>query len=275
VIDGDFFAHRAYHALPKSIRRGGGKDARAIVGFANALILLYETHSPRAVLVGWDTLDVPTYRHKALETYQAGRVFEDDLIEQLSLLPEFVSACGFVSAKAPGYEADDFLASAAASEEKSGGAAIVATGDRDAFQLASGATTILQPVRGGSMARIGPAEVHERYGVDPSQVPDFIALRGDASDRIPGAKGVGEKGAASLLRRFGSLEKAIEAGRFPLEAEKLRLYRCIATMDRSAPLPALPDRTPAWNEAAAMARGWELKQLANRLEVLAAASSGR
>src|SRR5208337_2588580 len=79
-------------------------------------------------------------------------------------------------------------------------------GDRDAYQLASEATTILQPIRAGELARIGPAEVRERYGVDPEQVPDFIALRGDASDRIPGAKGIGEKGAASVLRKYGSLE---------------------------------------------------------------------
>ena len=235
VIDGDSFAHRAYHAVPKTIRRAGNKGAGAIVGFANFLLRLYESERPRAVLVGWDTLDAPTYRHKALEGYQAGRRFDDDLIDQLAVLPEFVAACGFASAKAAGYEADDFLAAAAAQEEREGGTAIVATGDRDAYQLASEATTILQPVRAGEMVRIGPAEVRERYGVDPRQVPDFIALRGDASDRIPGAKGIGEKGAASILRRYGSLENAIAAGRFPAQAEKLRLYRSIATMDRSAP----------------------------------------
>ena len=97
---------------------------------------------------------------------------------------------------------DDFLAAAVASEELRGGKAIVATGDRDAFQLASEMTTILQPVRAGVMARIGPNEVRERYGVEPKQVPDFIALRGDPSDKLPGAPGVGSKGAASLLSRL-------------------------------------------------------------------------
>jgi DNA polymerase-1 len=146
---------------------------------------------------------------------------------------------------------------------------IVATGDRDAYQLASEATTIVQPVRAGEMVRIGPSDVRKRYGIDPRQVPDFIALRGDASDRIPGAKGVGEKGAASILRRYGSLENAIAAGRFPTQAEKLRLYRSIATMDRSAPLPALADQRPSWHKAAALARDWQLKKLAERLEGLA------
>lgn len=265
VIDGNSFAHRAFHAVPKSIRRAGNKGAGAIVGFANFLLRLYEGEQPRAVLVGWDTLDAPTYRHRALEGYQAGRRFDDELVEQLNVLPEFVTACGFAAAKAAGYEADDFLAAAAAQEERKGGTVIVATGDRDAYQLASEVTTILQPLRAGEMARIGPAQVRERYGVDPRQVPDFIALRGDASDRIPGAKGIGEKGAASILKRYGSLENAIAAGRFPNQAEKLRLYRSIATMDRSAPLPALPDQKPTWDKAAALARDWQLKKLAERL----------
>jgi DNA polymerase-1 len=239
------------------------------VGFANFLLRLYESEQPRAVLVGWDTLDAPTYRHRALEGYQGGRQFDDELIDQLNLLPEFVRACGFASAKAADYEADDFLAAAVAKEEQEGGTVIVATGDRDAYQLASEATTILQPLRAGEMVRIGPAEVRKRYGVDPRQVPDFIALRGDASDRIPGAKGIGEKGAASILRRYGSLENAIAAGRFPAQAEKLRLYRSVATMDRSAPLPALPDQKPTWSRAAALAQDWQLKKLAERLAGLA------
>jgi 5'-3' exonuclease len=107
---------------------------------------------------------------------------------------EFVSACGFVNAKGAGYEADDFLAAAVATEERRGGTVLVASGDRDTFQLASDRTTILYPVRAGEMARIGPAEVRARYGVDPQQVPDFIALRGDPSDKLPGAPGVGAVG---------------------------------------------------------------------------------
>ena len=146
--------------------------------------------------------------------------------------------------------------------------AIVASGDRDAFQLASDKTTILQPVRAGEMARIGPAEVRERYGVEPKQVPDFIAIRGDPSDKIPGLSGVGPKGAASLLRRYGSLEAALEQGSFAAQAEQLRLYRSIATMDASAPLPPLDDQTPSWGAAAALARDWELTQLADRLAAI-------
>ena len=192
IVDGDSFAHRAYHALPKSIRRRGNKGAGAILGFANYLLRFHESEKPRAVLVAWDTLDAPTCRHDALPGYQAGREFDGELVDQLVALPEFVTACGFVCAKAAGYEADDFLAAAVAREERRGGTAIVATGDRDAYQLASDRTTVLQPVRAGELARIGPAEVRARYGVDPKQVPDFIALRGDSSDRIPGLAGMGD-----------------------------------------------------------------------------------
>jgi DNA polymerase-1 len=271
IVDGDSFAHRAFHALPKSIRRRGNKGAGAILGFANILLKLYDTEKPRAVLVGWDTLDEPTFRHEAFEGYQSGRTFDDELVDQLELLPEFVRACGFACAKAAGYEADDFLAAAVAREEKLGGTALVASGDRDAYQLASGRTTILQPIRAGEMARIGPAEVRQRYGVDPAQVPDFIALRGDSSDRIPGVSGVGAISAASILKKYGTLEKVLAAGRFAIQTDKLRLYRSIATMDKSAPLPPLRNQKPNWAKASALARDWRLNKLAERLDILAAA----
>jgi DNA polymerase-1 len=267
AIDGDSLAHRAYHALPKTIRRAGGRHpAGAIVGFANMLLRLWEDESPRAILVGWDTLSVPTYRHEELEGYQAGRHFDDDLLEQLELLPQLVEALGFACAKEPGYEADDFLAAAVAAEEKRRGTVLVATSDRDLFQLASDRTTILQPVRGVSeLTRVGPAEVRERYGVEPAQVPDFIALRGDPSDRIPGAPGVGPKTASDVLRTYGSLEATLEAGRFAGVAEELRLYRRIATLDASAPLPPLADQAPTWAEASALVKDWGVNQLAERL----------
>ncbi|HET6928074.1 MAG TPA: 5'-3' exonuclease H3TH domain-containing protein [Hyphomicrobiaceae bacterium] len=269
IVDGDSFAHRAYHALPKSIRRRGNKGGGAILGFANFLLRLYQSEAPRAVLVGWDTFDEPTYRHEALADYQSGRSFDDELIEQLEVLPDFVAACGFVCAKAAGYEADDFLAAAAAREEKLGGTALVASGDRDAYQLASERTTILQPIRAGEMARIGPTEVRQRYGVEPKQVPDFIALRGDASDRIPGAAGIGAIGAAALLRQYGSLEKALAAGRLAAQAQKLRLYRTIATLDKTAPLPPLRNQKASWAKASLLARDWQLNKLAERLQALA------
>jgi DNA polymerase-1 len=270
VIDGDSFAHRSYHALPKTILRRGRRPAGAILGFANMLLRLHRTERPRAVLVAWDTYEEPTYRHQQFPAYQSGREFDAELIEQLQAIPEFVSACGFQNAQGAGYEADDFLAAAVAAGERRNGRVLVASGDRDTFQLASERTTILYPLRAGEMARIGPAQVRERYGVEPKQVPDFIALRGDQSDRLPGLSGIGPSGAAALLRRHGSIEGLIGAGRFAgKQAERLRLFRSIATMDRKAPLPSLRRQKPTWHRAAVLARSWELNQLAKRLDELA------
>jgi DNA polymerase-1 len=272
AIDGDSLAHRAYHALPKSMTTAAGRPSGALVGFANFLLRLWQAEEPRAVVVGWDTLGVPTYRNETFPSYQSGRQFDDALVEQLDLLPELVAALGFTVAKAPGYEADDFLAAAVAQEESRNGSTLVATSDRDAFQLVSKLTTVLQPVKGVSeLARIGPAEVRERYGVEPRQVPDFIALRGDPSDKLPGARGIGPKTAASILAEYGTLEAALEAGRFSAQREELLLYRRIATMDASAPLPSITDQTPDWAGASALAEAWGLGNLAGRLEALAAA----
>jgi DNA polymerase-1 len=258
AIDGDSLAHRAYHALPKSIR------LNALVGFAGFLQRLWEAEQPEALLVAWDSLETPTYRHEALPAYQSGREFEDSILEQLALLPPFVESFGFQVAKAGGYEADDFLAAAARAWP---GPVLVATSDRDAYQLVTDRVGILQPVKGVSeLTRIGPAEVRERYGVEPGQVPDFIALRGDPSDKIPGARGVGPKKAADVLKQHGSLAQALADGRFPQIADELLLYRDIATMDADAPLPALAPTPPDWASAAVHARGLGLDGLAKRLE---------
>ena len=258
--DGDSFAHRAYHGLPKSIR------LNAVVGFTNMAMRLWQAEKPDCVLVAWDTLSVPTYRHEAFAPYQSGRVFEDSIVEQLEILPRVTAACGFATAKAPGYEADDFLAAGAKAWP---GDVLVATSDRDAFQLVSDRVTILQPAKGVSeITRIGPDEVRERYGVDPEQVPDLIALRGDPSDKLPGARGIGPKKAADVLRQYGTLEAALADGRFESEAEELRLFRRIATMDASAPLPPLEDQTPQWAEASSFADRLGLGALAGRLASL-------
>ena len=194
MVDGDSFAHRAFHALPRSIRRADGGPGNLLTGLTSMLLRLWEAEQPRAVVVGWDTLFVPTYRHELLPGYQAGREFDPELLEQLDLAPALLEAAGVVCGKAAGFEADDFLGAAVVAERARGGTSLVATSDRDAFQLVAKDVTILQPVRGVSeIARIGPDEVRERYDVEPAQVPDFIALRGDPSDKIPGARGVGRR----------------------------------------------------------------------------------
>jgi DNA polymerase-1 len=266
VIDGDSFAHRAFHALPRSFRRDDGGPANTLIGFMSMLLRLWQAERPRAVVVAWDTYGVPTYRNTLLAAYQSGREFDPEIVEQLALLPALVSSTGIVCCKEGGFEADDFLAAAVRAERGSGGTTLVATSDRDAFQLAAPDVTILQPVRGVSELRhIGPAEVRERYGVEPHQVPDFIALRGDPSDRIPGARGVGEKTAATLLQTFPDLEAMIAAGRFETEAAQLLVFRQIATLDPAAPLPDLPDLEPDWAAAARAAEDLGVGRLAARL----------
>jgi DNA polymerase I len=271
AVDGDSLAHRAFHALPRSIKDGDGKPANMIIGFANMLVSLWEAEQPRTVFVGWDTIGEPTYRHELLPGYQSGRDFPPELMYQLNRLPSLVEALGFQTAKAAGYEADDFLAAAARDEEARDGEVLVVTSDRDMTQLASERTILLMPRRGVSdIARVGLDEVRERFGVEPEQVPDFIALRGDTSDKIPGAPGVGPGRAAAILKKHGSLEASLEAGGFPNIAEDLRTYRRIATLDASAPLPPLEDRMPTWAEASALVRSWGLNQLADRLAARAA-----
>lgn len=267
AVDGDSFAHRAFHALPRSLRRADGRPANLLTGLVSMLGRLCQAERPRAVVVGWDTLGEPTYRNELLPAYQSGREFDPELVEQLELAPGLLEACGLVCVKRAGFEADDVLAAAVVRERERGGTTLVATSDRDAFQLAASDVTILQPVRGVSeLARIGPAGVRERYGVEPGQVPDFIALRGDPSDRIPGARGVGAKTAASLLAGGASLESLLAAGRFAAEAGALRTYLRVATLDPTVPLPDLPDRPPDWAGGAEAARGLGLDRLAARLE---------
>ncbi len=271
AIDGDNLAHRAFHALPSSIKDGAGNQANMIVGFANMLARSWEDEEPRTVFVGFDSVGIPTYRSELLPEYQSGRDFPPVLTSQLDRLPELVGTLGFQWAKADGYEADDFLGAVVAAEEARGGEALVLTNDRDLFQLASAKTTILRPKPGQrELVRIGPAQVNEIYGVPPELVPDFVALRGDPSDRIPGAKGIGPGRAASILAKHGSLEACLAAGGFPDQAETLRDYLRMATLQADAPIPDLPDVEPDWGAGADLADGWGLAGVARRFRERAA-----
>lgn len=267
VVDGDSLAHRAFHGLPKTTRDGDGRPANMLVGVANMLITLWDAATPRTILTCWDTLTEPTYRHDAFPGYQASREFDPELLEQLDRLPGMSESFGFPAAKAAGYEADDFLAAACATETAAGGITAVVTSDRDAFQLVSESVVVLLPRRGVTeLEKVDVADVVERYGVEPRQVVDFIALRGDPSDKIPGAKGIGPVRAAALLQEHGSLDDLLESGRFEAEADALRTYREIATMQVDAPLPPLPDAEPDWPGAATWAENAGLERLATRLE---------
>jgi DNA polymerase-1 len=250
VVDGDSLGHRAYHAMPP-VEGAGGKPVGLLLGFANMLLAHVASRKPRAVLVCLDARQ-RSYRHELLPQYQGRRdPFPDDLTSQLDLLPELAVAFGFAAVKVPPWEADDLLASAVAAEEEGGGTNLVLTSDRDSFQLVSDRTTVLVPVRGGGEPEeVGPEQVIERYGVRPDQVVDLIALRGDPSDNIPGAKGVGQKTAAELLRQYGDLEGIIDHARELSPARRAAIagaahdihrYRDVALMRADVPLPPVPD----------------------------------
>ncbi len=255
VIDGDNLAHRAYHSMPKTLKSADGRPINAIVGWTNMLLTIWDNEQPRSMYVAWDTLGVDTYRHKLWPTYQGGRVFDDAIVKQLSLLPSLAAAFGFGVGKQAGYEADDFMAAAAQAETARGGHSLLLTTDRDAYQLVSDQVTVLAPVRGvRDLVRIGPPQVVERMGVLPEQVPDFKALAGDASDNIPGARGIGPKAAASLLLKYGTLEAILEARQDTLGpplADQLLLFKqivCMRPQDLSVTLPETA--TPDWQAAA-------------------------
>jgi DNA polymerase-1 len=224
------------------------------------------------VFTAWDTLGVETYRHKLWPSYQAGREFDRAILEQLDILPQVAAAFGFGVGKQAGYEADDFMAAAAMAETARGGHSLVVTTDRDAYQLVSESVTVLAPRAGiRDLVRIGPAEVVERFGVLPEQVPDYKALAGDASDRIPGAKGIGPKAAAGLLLRHGTLEGVLAARADtlgPAVAEQLRVFRRIVCLQADVPVELPASGPPAWRRAAAELERLGAENLARRVAEL-------
>jgi DNA polymerase-1 len=255
IIDGDNLAHRAYHSMPKTLKSSDGRPINAIVGWTNMLLTLWDSEQPRSIFAAWDTLGVDTYRHKLWPTYQGGRVFDDAIVKQLNLLPSLAAAFGFGVGKQAGYEADDFMAAAAHAESARGGHSLLLTTDRDAYQLVSESVTVLAPRSGvRDLVRIGPAQVVERMGVLPEQIPDFKALAGDASDNIPGARGIGPKAAASLLLKYGTLEAVLDARQDtlgPPVSDQLRVFKqivCMRPQDLSVTLPETSP--PDWLGAA-------------------------
>ncbi len=204
---------RAFYALPDSIKGTDGRPVNALLGAANLILREVERHQPRAVVLCFGP-DAATYRVELFDGYHAERPeMPEALGPQFADSGDFFGAFGWEVAGHDSLEADDLLGTYARLEEEAGGRALLLTGDRDMFQCARERVTVLYVRTGGSRGaeEIAPDEVRERYGIGPELVPDFIALRGDPSDGIPGAKGVGEKTAAELLRRHGSLEAVLDA----------------------------------------------------------------
>ena len=211
AVDAPSMLFRAFYALPDSIKGKDGAPVNALLGTANLILRELEQHDPRAVVLCFGP-DAADYRVELFDGYHAERPeVPDTLAPQFADSRAFFEGFGWVVADHDSLEADDLLGSYARREAEAGGNALVMTGDRDMYQCAGDRVKVLYIRTGGKGAEVvDAAEVRRRYGIDPEQVPDFIALRGDPSDGIPGAKGIGEKTAAELLRRHGSLQAALD-----------------------------------------------------------------
>jgi len=276
VVDTPSMLFRAFYALPDSIKGPDGNPVNALLGAANLILREVEAHRPRAVVLCFGP-DAASYRTELYPTYHADRVeMPDGLAPQWADARDFFEAFGWTVAVSDSLEADDLLGTYAGREAEAGGRALLLTGDRDMYQCAGERVTVLYVRTGNKGAEeVTPEGVRKRYGVDPEQVPDFIALRGDPSDGLPGAKGVGPKTAAELLRRHGTLEttldNAIRERRPALRGalidarEELLAFKDIATL-RDAGGDRPPDRPTDWAAAAEAARGRGMNRLAERLE---------
>jgi 5'-3' exonuclease len=275
IVDGDSIVFRAFFALPASIKGADGRPVNALLGAANLILRVVEDHGPRAVVVCFGQ-EAAHYRKEAYEPYHAARPeLDPDLAHQYTLMHDWLRSFGWKVDLSPDMEADDLLASYAQAETERGGRALIMTGDRDMFQCARDDVDVLYVSTGKNMQLMGPAEVEERYGIPPELVPDFIALRGDPSDGIPGAKGIGEKTAAELLRKHGPLEDVMRAAvreettpkvRKALldETELILAFKQVATVQIVDVEP--PEDTPLDRErAAAKATELGMNALAKRL----------
>ena len=207
LLDGHSLAYRAFFALPaENFRTGTGQTTNAVYGFTSMLINLLRDEEPTHLAVAFD-VSRKTFRSERFAEYKANRTTTpDDFRGQIDLIKEVLGALNIPVFAVEGYEADDLIATLATEAEAEGYGVLITTGDRDAFQLVTDNITVLYPKRGVSdLGRIDPAEVDKRYGLSPTQYPDFAALRGDPSDNLPSIPGVGEKTAAKWVREFGSL----------------------------------------------------------------------
>src|SRR5438045_3556659 len=211
LIDGNSLAYRAYYALPDTIATSRGEPTNAIFGFASMLVKILTEYGPKATIVVWDA--GMSGREVTYEAYKADRKSRPDLLrEQWPHLEPLVEAFGYENVRVEGFEADDVIASLAERAKEAGLPVMIVTGDRDAYQLPDdGRVKVMTTSRGITDTRVYDSEgVVERYGIPPDLVPDFIGLKGDTSDNIPGVPGIGDKTAAQLLQQYGTLEGVLE-----------------------------------------------------------------
>ncbi len=290
IADVPWLLYRAFFSLPKSIEGVDGKPVNALLGTVNALLAAGEAQPPRAVVACFGAEEA-RYRVEAYRPYHAHRdAMPAELREQWARAPELLASFGWRIADAEELEADDAMGSFARVEAQAGGRALLLTADRDLYQCVEDNVAVLDLGKGGACSVLGPSQVHDRYGIAPGQVPDFIALRGDPSDGLPGAPGIGAKTAAELLRIHGNLETLLEQAERQCEdggigelrprvaqslhenAELLRTFKRIATLveiDVQRP----PDKPTDFAGGATMAREIGMERLAKRLDELAVATT--
>jgi 5'-3' exonuclease len=279
VTDAPALLYRAFFALPDSITDDDGHPVNALLGSINQVLWCVEKYAPRAVVMCFGA-EAGAYRVEAFPAYHADRPPMPDPLEwQWDRAPALYRALGWSVIGHDELEADDLLHSLCEVETAAGGSALILTGDRDLFQCASDAVTVLlQRTGGNGPEEVTPDVVRSKYGIDPEQVPDFIALRGDPSDGLPGAKGIGAKTAAELLRRKGDLEHVIlgairekPAVRRALieQADELRAFKDIATL-RTVPVERPQDAPTDFTSGAAAVGALGMGRLSGRLETLQA-----
>jgi 5'-3' exonuclease len=276
AVDAPSLLFRAFYALPDTITDKDGKPVNALLGAFNMILNVVASYDPRAVVLCFGP-DAAVYRKELYEPYHAARPpVPPDLDRQFAEARDFFEAFGWTVTWSEDHEADDLLGSYASAEQEAGGTALVLTGDRDMYQCATDRTMVLFVKTGTrGVEEVDPAEVKRRYGVTPDRVPDFIALRGDPSDGLPGAKGIGEKTAADLLSRHGTLEGALDSwsressarvrGALKDQREELERFKEIATL-RTVQVERPPDRETDFEGGRAMAEARGMRQLAGRLE---------
>src|SRR6476659_715879 len=282
LIDGNSLAYRAFFALPESIATSTGVPTNAIFGFASMLVKILTDYGPKATVVVWDK--GYTGRKEVYAEYKAQRSTRPDLLkEQWPAFEPLVSAFGYQNLAVEGYEADDVIASIVqrARQEDPPIPVMVVTGDRDAYQLVGDGVRIMTTSRGITDTKVYDREgVIERYGIPPELVPDFIGLKGDTSDNIPGVPGIGDKNAAELLQKFGDLEGVLgnvddisgakRKENLTNHADDARVSKQLATVQRDVPVDLDPAteavREPDRSRLREVFREFELRDPLRRLE---------
>ncbi len=281
LVDGNNLAYRAFYALPEELATSEGFSTNALLGFANMLFKLLADYRPRGVAVAWDTR--PVHRTEQLETYKIERKPMPDLLrEQFPYFRPIVEAFGYRNLEFEGWEADDVIATLAHRADEAGIKTTVVSTDRDAFQLVSDNVALMMTPRGVSDVHVyTPERVELRLGIKPEQVPDFIGLKGDPSDNIPGVPGIGDKTAGQLIAQYGSLEDVLEhvdeltparSKSIREHAEQAKAAKELATMRRDLELDFDPAEVvlspPDRSQLKEMFRRFEFRNLLGRVDEL-------